>query len=58
MLRYPARIKNEDDTFLVTFPDLENIVTFGSTIEEACQNAEDALNGCLGACRSERLHYQ
>lgn len=47
MLIYPARITNEDDVFLVTFPDLENVVTFGQTIEEALQNAEDALNGCL-----------
>ncbi|OGQ99464.1 MAG: XRE family transcriptional regulator [Deltaproteobacteria bacterium RIFOXYD12_FULL_57_12] len=49
MLSYPARIKKEDDAFLVTFPDLENVATFGQTIEEALQNAEDALNGCLAS---------
>ena len=49
MLTYPARINKEDDTFLVTFPDLENVITFGLTIEEARQNAEDALNGCLAS---------
>lgn len=49
MLTYPAHIVKEDDTFLVTFPDLENVVTFGATIEEAIQNAEDALNGCLAS---------
>jgi antitoxin HicB len=49
MLTYPANIVKEDETFLVTFPDLENVVTFGATIEEAIQNAEDALNGCLAS---------
>ncbi len=49
MLTYPAHITKEDDTFLVAFPDLENVVTFGQTIEEALQNAEDALNGCLAS---------
>lgn len=49
MLSYPAQIVKEDDAFLVTFPDLENVATFGTTIEEAIQNAEDALNGCLSS---------
>lgn len=49
MLSYPAHIEKEDDAFLVTFPDLENVATFGATIEEAIQNAEDALNGCLAS---------
>jgi antitoxin HicB len=49
MLTYPAHIAKSDDTFLVTFPDMENVVTFGVTLEEALQNAEDALNGCLAS---------
>src|SRR6266542_2481173 len=49
MLSYPAHIVKEDDAFLVTFPDLENVATFGTTIKEALQNAEDALNGCLAS---------
>jgi antitoxin HicB len=49
MLTYPATIVKEDDSYLVTFPDLENVVTFGATIEEAILNAEDALNGCLAS---------
>ena len=49
MLSYPAHIVKEDDALLVTFPDLENVVTFGTTIEEAIQNAEEALNGCLAS---------
>lgn len=49
MLAYPARIEQEEESYLVTFPDLENVVTYGSTFEEALQNAEEALNGCIEA---------
>lgn len=49
MLAYPARIEQEEESYLVTFPDLENVVTYGSTLEEALQNAEEALNGCIEA---------
>ncbi len=47
MLAYPARIAKDDQAYLVTFPDLENVVTYGVTLEEALLNAEEALNGCL-----------
>lgn len=49
MLTYPARIEPDGEAFLVTFPDHENIVAGGATIEEALNNAEEALNGCLSA---------
>jgi len=49
MLTFPARIEKSEDSFLVTFPDLENIVTYGASIEEALVNAEEALNGCIEA---------
>ena len=49
MLTYPACIEKDDEAFLVSFPDLENVVTSGMTVEEAVQNAEDALNGCLAS---------
>jgi antitoxin HicB len=49
MLTYPARIVKDDGSYLVTFPDLENIVTFGATLDEALQHAEEALNGCLAS---------
>jgi antitoxin HicB len=49
MLSYPARIEKNDECFLVSFPDLENVVTYGATIEEALLNAEEALNGCIEA---------
>lgn len=47
MLKYPAHIVKDNDAYLVTFPDLENVTTFGASIEEALANAEEALNGCL-----------
>ncbi len=47
MLAYPAKIEKQDDGYLVTFPDLENVLTYGETMEEALQNAEEALNGCI-----------
>jgi len=47
MLTYPAHIEKQDDGYLVSFPDLENVMTYGATIEEALHNAEEALNGCI-----------
>ena len=47
MLSYSARIKKEDDGYIVTFPDFNNIVTYGLTVDEALAHAEEALNGCL-----------
>lgn len=47
MLKYPAHIVKEDDTYLVSFPDFKNVITYGASIEEALANAEEALNGCL-----------
>jgi antitoxin HicB len=47
MLKYPAHIAKENDAYLVSFPDLENIMTYGASIEEALANAEEVLNGCL-----------
>lgn len=47
MLAYAAQIEKQDDSYVVTFPDLENVMTYGGTIEEALQNAEEALNGCI-----------
>ena len=47
MLKYPAHILKENDAYLVSFPDLENVITYGASIGEALANAEEALNGCL-----------
>jgi antitoxin HicB len=37
----------EDGVFLVQFPDMTNIQTFGRTEEEALAMAKEALDGCL-----------
>ena len=42
-----ARIVKEDGFYLVSFPDFENINTYGETLEEAKNNASEALNACL-----------
>jgi antitoxin HicB len=47
MLAYPAHIEQQDDCYLVTFPDLENVITYGASLNEALANAEEALNGCI-----------
>jgi antitoxin HicB len=56
MLKYPAKIYREGEHYLVSFPDLENVNTFGSTLEEALQNAEEALNGCLESDFERNFH--
>jgi antitoxin HicB len=44
VLQYPAVLEKDDnDTWLVTFPDFEDAVTFGDTHEEALAHAVDAL---------------
>ena len=40
---YPAIFTENEDGILVDFPDLPNCYTDGATIEEAFENAEDAL---------------
>lgn len=44
---YYALIDKEEDYFNVSFPQFQNINTYGETIEEAINNAEEALNGCI-----------
>jgi predicted RNase H-like HicB family nuclease/DNA-binding XRE family transcriptional regulator len=46
---YLAEIQAMDDTYLVNFPDLDSINTYGNTFAEAIQHASEALNGCLEA---------
>ena len=47
MLNYPATIVKDNDAYLVSFPDMENVITFGSSLAEALSHAEESLNGCL-----------
>jgi antitoxin HicB len=44
VLQYPAVLEKDDnDTWLVTFPDFDDAVTFGDTRQEALAHAVDAL---------------
>jgi antitoxin HicB len=44
LLQYPAVLQKDDnDTWLVTFPDFDDAVTFGETPDEALVHAMDAL---------------
>lgn len=42
---YPAIFEKEGDLYSITFPDLPNCISSGENMQEAVENAEDAL--CL-----------
>lgn len=44
---YPAIIKEENESYIVSFPDLENCFTFGDSLEESLDSAKDVLELCL-----------
>ena len=44
---YPAVFHREDDEYWVEFPDLEGCHTFGSSVNETLQNAQEALSSHL-----------
>lgn len=46
-MTYTAILKKTNSSYLVEFPDIPSINTYGETIEEALHNAKEALNGCL-----------
>lgn len=47
MIAYPAKIDREDNSYIVEFPDLPGCLTCGDTLEEAKENAREALSGYL-----------
>ena len=47
MLRYPVKLTRDDETFLVTAPDLPEVTTFGETVEDALEHAGDAIATAL-----------
>lgn len=47
MLSYPANIARDGDGFLVTFADIPEAITFGSTSEEAISMAIDSLTTAM-----------
>jgi antitoxin HicB len=54
-MEYPVTLTPDDnDTWLVTFPDVEGAVTFGDTIEDALAHAPDALATMLEAYIKDR----
>ena len=44
---YPAIFHKEDESYWVEFPDLKGCNTYGSTIPEAMEMAQEALTGYL-----------
>lgn len=44
---YPAVFHQEEDSYWVEFPDLEGCHTFGSTVNETVEAAQEALSGYL-----------
>jgi len=55
-LQYPAVLKKDDNgTWLVTFPDFDDAVTFGDTREEALAHAVDALETVIISRMTHKL---
>lgn len=44
---YPAIFHKENDSYWVEFPDLEGCHTFGDTLVETMESAQEALSGYL-----------
>jgi antitoxin HicB len=47
IMQYYAKIVKSEDVFLISFPDLPDINTYGETFDDAIKNAAEALNACL-----------
>ena len=54
---YYAKIEKENSTYIVSFPDLPNVNTFGKTVDEALINAEEALNGSIESDFERRFKF-
>ena len=54
-MEYNCKITKEGGMYIVQFPDMPNIVTYGETKEAALAMAEEALNGVLEADVSQGL---
>ncbi|MDR2965211.1 MAG: type II toxin-antitoxin system HicB family antitoxin [Treponema sp.] len=46
---YRCNIEKDGDKFVVDFPDMPNVLTFGFSHEHALEMAKEALEGCLEA---------
>jgi antitoxin HicB len=56
MFNYPATLTKDGGTFLVTFRDVPEAITFGADKEEALLNAVDALETGLSFYVESRKH--
>jgi antitoxin HicB len=48
-MHYYAHVRKSEGVYLVSFPDVPSVNTYGETVEEALRNASEALNGALEA---------
>jgi antitoxin HicB len=56
VLQYPAVLQRDDnDTWLVTFPDFDDAVTFGETPDQALVHAVDALETVIVSRMKHKL---
>lgn len=46
-MRYYFNVLEEDDGFTITFPDIPEAITFGSSLDEAINNSFDCLSTAL-----------
>lgn len=54
MLLYPVKIVDDEGTFLVTFPDVPDAITYGETKAEAKIRAVDALEVMMMAYMDDK----
>ncbi len=56
MYRYPVELERDDnDTYLVRFPDIPEAITFGEDVEDAVRHAGEALEAALSTYMDRRL---
>ena len=48
-MKYFCTVSHENEMWVVEFPDLPNVITWGDTKEEALQMASEALNGAVAS---------
>ncbi|HMN71198.1 MAG TPA: type II toxin-antitoxin system HicB family antitoxin [Rhodoblastus sp.] len=53
-MRYAVNLQKDDDTILVTVPDLPEAITFGEDREDALARAVDAIETAIIGCISDR----
>ncbi len=56
MYRYPVKLERDDnDSYLVRFPDIPEAITFGEDVEDAVRHAGEALEAALSTYMDRRL---